>query len=600
MHHPDPSHVEPQVPLFESESHVIYGHEPTISILGKGSAAATAAENLGWSLTTVGGSWHMWNYESIMDRLDLPLWPTGIMSEARIVLSTEACRQKIYLPQAPFMAPRGVEHCGVHISASANPALAKKDDIVHARSRMRQWMSVFMGWSAVTNGQHADGRAAHNPNSQQQQQQQQDSADSHQDDDIFEANVGFEHDEGTVSAASSLGPESFVDVAAASIYYFQPFETTHQLDGHQSSRLDLMHFAVGPHHILNSLASPQVLQRGRKWLDNHRIEIRLRQTPHSFVKVSIQALSLLHPSSDIEIISLANSTSQLAWIAPTSDSPSFVMAAGQPAAVPLDIPSAFYAHHVTTTQPGGLMTESTKDFYSFHPSLHIAAMADHIPRLDSGSCRIDALVYLPSTYFFDPYQLRDLQGQLGSKHRHYGPVELERPAEVMPNWGSILHLSQHPHLQDLDVTVPIHARYRLPPVHGRTVGPHGEPEGTTHVETALLPAISAVVCPKTQASSRYATGNRLLDSLNVRAALLDELGLEAFAVMPPSPDTDTLLRMPVGNADHASLIRIVTLLTFFAGSAFIAWFVRNSLLLTFESAVNDKVDARKDKGSKQS
>ncbi|KAJ1643133.1 protease B nonderepressible form [Coemansia asiatica] len=583
MHHPDPNYAEPQTPLLESESHVIYGYEPSVSMLGSDAAAA-----LGWNLATVGGSWHIWNYESIMDRLDLPLWPTGLMNEVRIVFSTEACRQKIYLPQAPFMPPRGVEHCGVHISASANPALSRKEEIVHARSRMRQWLSVFMGWSAVTNNdQHAeDNKSAHNPNLQQQQEVPADSYD-------FEVT-----EDNTPSEAGSLGPESFIDVAKHSIYYFQPFETTHQLSGHQGSRLDLMHFAVGSHHILNSLASPQVLQRGRKWLDNHRIEIGLRQTPHGFVKISIQAVSLLHPSSDIDIVSLANSTSQLAWIGPTTGSNSFFMTAGQPAAVPLDIPSAFYARHDTTTQPAGSMTESTKDFYSFHPSLRIAAKADHIPRLGSGSCRIDTLVVLPSTYFFDPYQLHDLQGQLGSKHRHYGPIELERPAEAMPNWGSVLHLSQHPHREDFDAVVPIHARYRLPPVHGRTVGPHGEPGGTTHVETALLPAISAVVCPVAQIS-RFMTGSKLLNSLNVRAALFDELGLEAFAVLQPSPDTDTLLRMPVGNAGHSSLIRIATLLTFLAGSAFVAWFVHKSLLLSPKSIANNIAVSKNDKGDKQ-
>ncbi|KAJ1877505.1 hypothetical protein LPJ57_003917 [Coemansia sp. RSA 486] len=590
MHHPDPNHAEPQTPMFETESHVIYGHQPSVSVLGKDTAVG-----LGWNLTTVGGSWHIWNYESIMDRLDLPLWPTGIMAEARIVFSTENCRQRIYLPQAPFMLPRGIEHCGVHISASATPAaMSGSDNVAYARSRMRQWMSVFMGWSAVTKDQHADSRAAHNPNSQQV------SADNNNndDDDVFEDSYDFEDTDSTTSEDSSLGPDSFIDLANASIYYFQPFETAHQLDGHQGSRLNLMHFAVGPHHILNDLASPQVLQRGRKWLDNHRIEIRLHQTPHGFVKVSVQTVSLLHPSSDINIVSLANSTSQLAWVGPTKDSESFAITAGLPKSDPLNIPSGFYAQHDTTTQPEGSMTERTKDFYSFHPSLLITAKADHIPRLESGSCRIDTLVYLPPTYFFDPYQLHELREQQGKEHRHYGPIELERPAEVMSNWGSVLHVSQYPHLQALDLVVPIHARYRLPPVHGRTVGSHGEPGGTTHVETSLLPAIAAVVCPASQ-FSRYTTGNRLLDNLNVRAALLHELGLAAFTVLQPSPDTDIMLRMPIGNAEYALLVRIATLLTFFAGSAFVAWFVRKSHLPPPDTAANDKA-VRKGKAGKQS
>ncbi|KAJ2788238.1 protease B nonderepressible form [Coemansia interrupta] len=540
MSHPDPNHAASSTLLLESEDHVIFGHEPTVlPNRPDGSSAA------GWNLTTVGASWHIWNYESIVDRLDMPLWPDA-MEEARVVLSSEMCRHKIHLPPAPFMPQPGLEYCGIHVSASAGSKGIAQGGVEAAsvRIQMRQWMSAFMEWTPASTGENTD-----------------------------------ESNDDTVS------PASFVNIGASSIYYFKAFAPTHALSGHTGSRLDLIDHAVGPGHILRELAFPQVLQRGQSLLDNHRVEISLRRTPQGFVKVAIQSISLVHPSTDINILPLANATSQLAWIGPTQDSRSFVMSSGKPGSVPLEIPSVFYAQHDTSTQPGGTMTERTSDFSSFHPSLHVVAQADLVPRLESGSCRIDTFMFLPPTYFFDPYQLHEVRGRLGMDYRHYGPVELEKPAEVMHNWGSILHIWQHPHLTELDATVPIHARYRLPPITDRTVGYNGEPAGTTHVDTALLPAIAAVMCPTTEIP-RFESGNRILDKLTVRLALLDELGLAAFSVLKTSPDTDTLVRMPVGDAKYASQIRTATLIAFGLGAAFVVWFVRNLLAQRKTSGAN--------------
>ncbi|KAJ1725164.1 protease B nonderepressible form, partial [Coemansia erecta] len=536
MSHPDPNHAASNTPLLEAEDHVIFGHEPTV-VPSKSDDPAAA----GWNLTTVGASWHVWNYESIVDRLDMPLWPDA-MEEARVVLSSEMCRHKIHLPPAPFMPQPGIEYCGIHVSATAGAAVAAQGDVeaAAARIQMRQWMSAFMEWSPASTDEGT-----------------------------------YEHNDDRRSP-DMISPASFVNIGASGIYYFKPFAPSHALSGHMGSRLDLIDYAVGSGHILRELAFPQVLQRGRSWLDNHRVEISLRRTPQGFVKVAVQSISLVHPSADISVLPRANATSQLAWIGPTQDSRSFVVSSRAPGRAPLEVPSVFYAQHDTSTQPGGTVTERTRDFSSFHPSLHIVAQADLIPRLESGSCRIDTFVFLPPTYFFDPYQLHEVRGGLGMDYRHYGPVELEKPAEVMRNWGSILHIWQRPHLTELDALVPIHARYRLPPVLDRTVGYSGEPAGTTHVDTALLPAIAAVMCP-TAEIPRLKSGNSILDKLNVRLALLDELGLAAFSVLTTSPDTDTLVRMPVGDATYASQIRTATLVAFGLGAAYVVWFVRNLL-----------------------
>ncbi|KAJ2370913.1 hypothetical protein IW150_004848 [Coemansia sp. RSA 2607] len=479
------------------------------------------------------------------------------MLEARVVLSSEMCRDKIHLPPAPFMPPPGLEHCGVHVSATMRPETSQGGaETAFARKVMRRWMSRFMQWSPA------------------------------------DQNAGENTEEST-----AISPTAFVDLGGASIYYFQSLAPTSLLTNQANSRLDLVDRALSSTHILRQLPSPKVHYAGRRWLDTHRVEYTLRRTPQGFVKLTVQCLSLVHPASDISLEPLQNSTATLAWIGPTHDAPSFVVTPGAPDRSPLKVPQGWYAQRDTSGQPAGIITTRTRNFSSFHPSLHLVAHADHIPRLASADCRIDVLAVLPPTYFFDPYELHEQRAKLGEDHRHYGPVELEKPAEAVSSWGSVLHLWQHPHLTDLDLVVPIHARYRLPPVLERTVGYAGEPGGSTHVDTALLPPIAAVMCPAAE-FPRFQSGNAILDKLVVRLALLDELDLAAFSVLETSPDTDTLVRMPVGDATHASLIRTATLVAFTLGAAFVVWFVRNLLNQSQPSAVSVEKRAV-DKGSKR-
>ncbi|KAJ2499513.1 hypothetical protein IWW47_003345 [Coemansia sp. RSA 2052] len=531
MRRPLSGQIAPSAPVFETEEHVIFGQRVSVAKGNNGS----------WSVDTVGGTWHVWHYTAILDRIDLPLWPDSMLN-ARIVLTSEKCRDRILLPPAPFMPPRGLEYCGAHVSATAKP------DSEHDTRHMRKWMAELMGWtSSTSSGRHPSLLAT--------------------------AGHQSSRTEAEISEEPALGPDAFIDLGNSSIYYFESFGAQALDVNRPGSRLDLGHFALGSQHPLQALIAPHVMHQGKKWLDNHRVEIGLRRTSEGFVKVAIQVLSLMHPAAGISIEPLQNATSRIAWIGPTKMTKAFVQAATDSVASPLDIPDEFYAEHDTTTQSAGTVDVRTSDFNSFHPSLIVSAHADANTPLISDQCHLDTIVMLPRTYFFDPYQLYELRDRLGDRYEHYGPIELERPAEVMPNWGSLLHLNQRPHTSALNATIPIHARYRLPPVaHERLVGYHGEPSGSSHVDLELLPPLSAVVCPAATAKPRHSVASEkdsVLRALDMRLALFDELGLWPVAALEPSLDAETLLRMPVGYAENATLTQALTLAVLFTGTLFL-------------------------------
>ncbi|KAJ1994273.1 protease B nonderepressible form [Coemansia spiralis] len=541
MKRPPYGQITNELPSFETENHVIFGQDVSST-----NTKSSDDGRDGWHFESIGASWHAWTYESLFDKVDLPLWPET-MQEARVIVSSEMCRQRLYLPPAPFMPPRGLEHCGTHVSATARPDLNKSNgySIGMTRLLMRRWLAAFMGWSPANDG---------TDNIPVQEEQ----------------NTPATKKLAQATAADGLGPESFIDFANSSIYYFHPFPSQ-IVDSRPESRLNLAKLAIGPQHPLRDLITPRVMHKGKQWLDNYRIEVRLHRTSHGFVKISIQLISLLHPATDINIVPTENATSHVTWIGPTKDTMAFTLSTGQSKPDSLQIPESFYAQHETSTNPsgGGQLTERTHEFYSFHPSLLISAKAEPHPHLSAGSCRIETIQTLPRSYFFDPYQLYDISAELGMQYHHYGEVELERPAETISSWGSMLVISQYPHLDSLNVSVPIHARYRLPPIHERTVGYHGEPSGNTHVDVTLLPALAAVVCPVAEVP-KTTFNNSVLDSLNLRLALFHELGLDPVSSLEISPDTDTLLRMPIGDADSASLVQTLTLVALFLGTAFIA------------------------------
>ncbi|KAJ2891110.1 hypothetical protein IWW38_003764 [Coemansia aciculifera] len=463
------------------------------------------------------------------------------MLKARIVLTSEYCRDRILLPPAPFMPPRCLEYCGAHVSATAKP------DYEHGTRHMREWMAELMGWTS-SNGKDRQPSLLAMPADQQDPQ-------------------------------TEFGPDSFIDLGLSSIYYFNAFDAQALDVNRPGSQLDLARFALGSQHPLRALISPHVKHEDKDWLDNHRIEIGLRRTTEGFVKATVQVLSLMHPAAGISIEPLQNATSRVAWIGPTKMTKAFVQASTARVASALAIPNEFYAEHDTTTQAAGTVDVRTSDFSSFHPSLIVSAHADANTPLNSNECHLDTIVMLPRTYFFDPYQLYEQRRQLGERYAHYGPVELERPAEVMPNWGSLLHLNQLPHAAALNATIPIHARYRLPPVaHKHLVGYHGEPSGSSHIDLALMPPLSAVVCPaaKPRHSAMALEKDSILRALDMRLVLFDELDLSPVAALEPSPDAETLLRMPVGYTENTALIQGLTLAALFAGTAFICQSVRKN------------------------
>ncbi|KAJ2499499.1 hypothetical protein GGH96_003490 [Coemansia sp. RSA 1972] len=498
---------------FATEEHVVFGQEVSM----------TSSAGSGWSFESDGSSWHVWTHTSIFDRVDLPLWPDAT-KEARIILSSAMCRTDTSRPRPPFVPHRELEQCGSHVLATAHKDVMHGLPMAVAQAQMREWLAQFMGWS-----QHA---------------QPGDSA--------------------------TLGPEAFISVGNSSIYHFVPL-SARSMDLRPDSRLDLTAHVFGPHHYLHELIAPKVTHSGRQWLDNHRVEVQLHRTTHGFVSIRVQVISALPAAPSVSIEPQDHAESRIAWIGPTKTAASFMLAANQSMPESLHLPADFYD---TSDQFAGSVSVRTTGFSSFHPNLLLTANSHASSLAESNTCQLSTLLVLPRSYFFDPYQLRQQHddGLLGTRFERYGQTELEKPAEAVSTWGSVLVLSQNIESQ-LNATVPIHARYRLPPVYEQTVGYHGEPTGHTHVDLTLPPPISAVVCP---ASDLPKPANSILSNLHVRLALFDELGLVPVSSLQIAPDTDMLLRMPVPSTRHTSLIQLSTLSLLFAGAIFVIHSARSS------------------------
>ncbi|KAJ2150705.1 hypothetical protein J3F82_003811 [Coemansia sp. RSA 637] len=504
-------------PTFATEEHVVFGQEVSM----------TSSAGSGWSFESDGSSWHVWTHTSIFDRVDLPLWPEA-MKEARIILSSSMCRTDSS-PMPPFVPPRELEHCGSHVLATAHNDVPHGLHMAVAQTQMREWLAQFMGWSQST--QTGD------------------------------------------SLSATLGPKAFISVGNSSIYHFTPL-SARAMGLRPDSRLDLTAHVFGPQHYLHELIAPKVMCRGKQWLDNYRVEAQLQRTTHGFVSIRVQVISTLPAAPSVSIEPQDHADSRIAWIGPTKNAASFMLAANQSMPESLHLPNDFYAP--TLDQHAGDVSIRTTGFSSFHPNLLVTANS-HAFLPESNTCRLSTLLVLPRTYFFDPYQLRQQHddGLLGARFQHYGLTELEKPAEAVATWGSVLVLSQDIRESQFNATVPIHARYRLPPVHEQMVGYHGEPTGDTHVDLTLPPPISAVVCP---AGDLPLPANDILRNLHVRLALFDELGLVPVKSLQIAPDTDMLLRMPVPSTSHTSLIQLSTLGLLFAGAIFVIHSARSKAI----------------------
>ncbi|KAJ2785624.1 protease B nonderepressible form [Coemansia javaensis] len=500
-----------------AETHVVFG--PEVSMTASGSRGA------GWRFGAAGGGWHVWSYAweyGDPAAAGLPPWPAA-MDEARVVLSSGACRtDAAAAPLPPFMPPAGLEHCGVHAAATARADVPRGAPTAAARAEMRRWMQAFAG--------RPDDAAT---------------------------------------------PGGFIDLGPASIYRFRALSAA-ALGLRAGRRLDLAAMAADLVRGLRGIPAPLVAHGGERWLDTHRLEARLRRTEHGSVAVSLQAVSLLQPAPEIAVEPAANATSRIAWIGPHRGAAAFALATGQARPEALDVPGAFFARD--PARPAGEVGARTIDFASFHPSIAVSTSTTPHPALSGRACRVATVLALPRTYFADPYQLRQLhdEGRLGADdYAHYGPVELELPAEAVDSWGSVLVLAHRAAAAPHTVTVPLHARYRLLPVDGPTVGYHGEPAGDTHVDQTLPAPLAAVVCDGAPAKGaaegngeEKGPGSDILGALRIRLALFDELGLAPVASLAVAPDTDMLLRMPVPTAHHVSLVQTSTVVLLFAGALY--------------------------------
>ncbi|KAJ2801657.1 protease B nonderepressible form [Coemansia guatemalensis] len=509
-------------PAFGSEEHVVFGPEVSVTSSSAGS---------GWSFGSAGGSWYTWSYETLLDCVDLPLWPNA-MANARIVLSSEMCRTDTTIPLPPFMPPGDLELCGTHIMATAKRNTPQGAPIAAVRSQMRQWLSQFVG--------------------------------------------------GDDESDYSTTPDTFIDLGDSSIYHFRPFNPrTLSLDG--DSQLDLLALLRRSAHCLRDLARPKIAYDDGRQPDNYRLEVRLQQTAHGFISLNVQLISLLRHAPEISIEPLENSTSRITWIGPNENAMSFSLATNHSKPEALQVPAEFFARD--SLQFAGDMTARTVDYASFHPSVRITA--DLKPGFAAAwdTCRLYMLMELPRTYFFDPYQLSQQRkdGQLDTEYEHYGIVELEKPAEAVSNWGSVAVLSrdiqQQQHSPQISTLVPIHMRYRLLPVKEPTVGYHGESTGDSHVDLTMPPPLSALVCLPAKPPTVPDTGS-VLDKLRIRLALFEELGITPTHSLKIAPDTDMLLRAPVPDGTHTTLIQISTVVLMFAGALYVVHTIRRKVAST--------------------
>lgn len=376
----------------------------------------------------------------------------------------------------------------------------------------------------------------------------------------------------------STDANRFIDLANSTIYSFRPMASAADIAQHmEKSRLkDLL---ISSTRLVVAAGQNN---NDASWLDQFRIEIRLHRTTEGFVRAAIQILSILHPSVGLTITPLDSNVARLAYLGPTSEHRSFQISITDKNTQSLYVPSSLFTQHDTPNEPAGTTDQTVLHFSSLHPSLHLATHIDPVTASVHENCQLHMLVSLPATYFFDPYQLSEVQhSQMAhSNFTHYGPIELERPAETMDNWGSILHLSTLAVLTNTDIAIPIHARYRLPPIDdSNKVSFNGDPRGNTHIDTVLPPTIVAVGCPPPHLSSDPTDSTNdmkmLLNALTIRPIPFDELGIWPLRALKVSADSELLLRMPVGDASWAPLIQVLTLAALLLGSAYISYTVFN-------------------------
>ncbi|PIA16380.1 hypothetical protein COEREDRAFT_87084 [Coemansia reversa NRRL 1564] len=508
-------------PAFESEEHVVFGPEVSVTSSLAGS---------GWSFGSTGGSWYTWSYETLLDCVDLPLWPND-MANVRIVLSSEMCRNDPSIPLPPFMPPRDLEHCGTHIMATSKRGTPQGAPLAAARSQMRQWLSRFVSGGDELN--------------------------------------------------QNMPPDTFIDLGDSSIYHFRPFNPR-TLGLNSDNQLNLLALLKQSTHCLRDLAEPKVTYDDKQKLDNYRLEVRLQQTAHGFIDLKVQLISLLRYAPEISIESLENANSRITWIGPNENAMSFSLATNQSRPEVLQVPAEFFARD--PLQFAGDITARTVDYTSFHPSINITVDLQPAFTAAWDTCRLYTLMELPRTYFFDPYQLSQQRrdGHLNAEYEHYGTVELEKPAEAVSNWGSVIVFTQdvqQQHNSHINTLVPIHMRYRLLPIREPTVGYHGEPTGSSHVDLILSPPVSAMVCLPTKPLHVPDTGS-VFDKLRVRLALFEELGIFPTHSLKIAPDTDMLLRAPVPDATYTTLIQMSTTMLMFAGALYIVYTVRRKVSLT--------------------
>ncbi|KAF1801216.1 PIG-X [Mucor lusitanicus] len=196
---------------------------------------------------------------------------------------------------------------------------------------------------------------------------------------------------------------------------------------------------------------------------------------------------------------------------------------------------------------------------SLHPK--IATFIDLKETINNTeSCQLDIVYVLPPSVFVDPYQLNDLQENLGIA-TVFGEHDLELPLEkIKETRGSIVFLRQSHIRPTWQIELPLHLRYQQPSIH------------TDHQPITIESPYAGWTC-----------GGDINDSPQPWPPLAHQ-----YSLLPPHPSSDSAsfiklsnepatlqLTVPIGKVQDAS---IVTYGTFGAVVLCTCWIIYSVVL----------------------
>ncbi|KAJ1972024.1 hypothetical protein H4R34_005547, partial [Dimargaris verticillata] len=208
------------------------------------------------------------------------------------------------------------------------------------------------------------------------------------------------------------------------------------------------------------------------------------------------------------------------------------------------LPPITMMSHVTMEPPSSLHPHMVTSFLA-SPALGQANLEDR-------PCQPKLLYHIAPTLFADPYQLADQTPMFGP-FRHYGPIELEKPVDLVPAWGSVVMLdarlpaltypttttkarSNQPPVDNDGfvqlgwVDLPLHTRYKLPSFNTSATAMDLQVYSLVRRPMVFVQCYSAE-----NAESRYPLGLQsvLQPSTKTTTALLNSPSNTTLSFVPP-------------------------------------------------------------------